>query len=211
MFDQGWQNFFGEEVTKDYFKELGAHIYDQRKAGVEIYPEEGKIFEAFKKTPHKNVKAVIIGQDPYHEPRQADGMAFSVPDRIKIPPTLNIIFKELSRDLGVPPPSSGDLSSWAEGGILLLNNVLTVERGRAGSHRSLGWQTFTDSVVTYLNGTKRDLVFCLWGNEAQRKALRIDHKRHKVLKTSHPSPLSAHLGFNGCSHFSEINKVCNLW
>lgn len=171
----------------------------------EIYPDMHDIFSCFKKTPYKNVKAVILGQDPYHEPRQAMGMSFSVPDGVPLPPSLKNIFKELYSDLGITPPESGDLTKWAERGVLLLNTVLTVRRGAANSHKDCGWQWFTDEVIKILGKKDSPVAFILWGNNARAKKQFIDRKKHLIVESAHPSPLSAYNGFFGSRPFSKTN------
>lgn len=171
----------------------------------EIYPDMHDIFSCFKKTPYKNVKAVILGQDPYHEPRQAMGMSFSVPDGVPLPPSLRNIFKELYSDLGITPPESGDLTKWAERGVLLLNTVLTVRRGAANSHKDCGWQWFTDEVIKILGKKDSPVAFILWGSNARAKKQFIDRKKHLIVESAHPSPLSAYNGFFGSRPFSKTN------
>lgn len=171
----------------------------------EIYPDMHDIFSCFKKTPYKNVKAVILGQDPYHEPRQAMGMSFSVPDGVPLPPSLKNIFKELYSDLGITPPESGDLTKWAERGVLLLNTVLTVRRGAANSHKDCGWQWFTDEVIKILGKKDSPVAFILWGSNARAKKQFIDRKKHLIVESAHPSPLSAYNGFFGSRPFSKTN------
>lgn len=176
---------------------------DQKKV---IYPKSENIFNAFNLTPFDKVEVVILGQDPYHGPDQAHGLCFSVPKKIPIPPSLINIYKEIKADLGFPIPSHGNLEHWATQGVLLLNSVLTVEKGLAASHQGRGWEQFTDHVISILNQQKNGLVFLLWGAYAQRKGQYIDMQRHLVLKAPHPSPLSAHQGFLGCRHFSKANE-----
>lgn len=211
MFDKGWATFIAKQINEEYFPPLAATIQHQRNAGAKIYPPEGDVFKALKLTPFADLKAVIIGQDPYHVEGLATGLAFSVPDGAKIPSTLNNIFRELHRDLGVPKPTSGNLEGWSSKGVLLLNSVLTVSSGKAGSHRGLGWEKFTDNLVSYTSENKEGIVFALWGADAQKKAPLIDRKKHTILKTSHPSSFSAHQGFFGCGHFKKINEACNIW
>lgn len=209
QFDAGWVQFFKNEISKDYFKKLGGTIHNHRLDGRTIYPGEGDIFNAFKMTPHAKVKAVIVGGEPHAKPGLEHGLAFSVRKGVIIPSTLNNIFQELNRDLNVPIPQHGNLDHWAKSGILLLNTVLTTEKNRPGSHRNAGWEKFTDSVLAYLNESKRGLVFCLWGTEAQAKGIGLNSKRHKILKTSHPD--NPDDGFYGCGHFSHINKETGTW
>jgi uracil-DNA glycosylase len=171
-----------------------------------IYPKGSLIFNAFEQTPFDKVKVVILGQDPYHNPEQAMGLSFSVPDGIKIPPSLMNIYKELNKDIGMPIPTTGNLTKWANQGVLLLNAVLTVRANEPASHAKIGWMNFTDDVIQLLSNEKKDLVFLLWGNFAQQKQIYIDATKHKILKAAHPSPFSAHNGFLGCKHFSATNE-----
>ena len=171
-----------------------------------IYPPGSQIFNALNSTPFEQVRVVILGQDPYHGPGQAHGLCFSVQHGVRIPPSLANIYREIQADLGISPPHHGYLQSWAEQGVLLLNAVLTVERGQAGSHQGKGWENFTDAIVHLLNEEREDLVFMLWGSYAMKKGAVIDGRKHLVLKAPHPSPLSAHRGFLGCRHFSSANE-----
>ncbi len=173
----------------------------------QVFPKGKEIFNAFQRTPFDSVSVVIIGQDPYHGPGQAHGLSFSVPEGIPIPPSLENIFKELERDFGKPRPTSGDLSHWAEQGVLLLNATLTVRAHSAGSHQNKGWEQFTDAAIKALVAEREGLVFMLWGRYAQNKEALIDTDRHYVLRAPHPSPLSAHRGFIGCGHFSATNEI----
>lgn len=184
---------------------LSEFLRDRKAAGVRIYPPGPQIFAAFDATPFDRVKVVILGQDPYHGAGQAHGLCFSVAPGVPVPPSLDNMFKEIRRDLGLPRPDHGCLLPWAERGVLLLNAVLTVEDGRPGAHQGKGWEGFTDHVVETLNRDREGLVFLLWGSYAQAKGRMIDGARHRVLKTTHPSPLSAHRGFLGCGHFSASN------
>lgn len=177
-----------------------------RRSGKEIFPKPEAVYEALALTPFATVKAVILGQDPYHGPGQAHGLSFSVPTGERIPPSLRNIYKELQSDLGITPPKHGHLECWAKQGVLLLNAVLTVESGAAGSHAGLGWERFTDDVIRKLSATRTGLVFVLWGAHAQKKAGLIDGERHLVITSAHPSPLSAHRGFFGSRPFSRINE-----
>lgn len=182
---------------------------DQLRQQQTIFPPPGQLFTALELTPFPAVKVVLLGQDPYHGPGQAHGLAFSVPEGVKAPPSLRNIFKEVSADVyggSDPPDFSTDLSRWAKQGVLLLNTVLTVEAGRAGSHRSLGWQALTDQIVTQLSQQREHLVFMLWGSQAQAKRPLLDPTPHLILDAAHPSPLSAHRGFFGCRHFSQVNR-----
>ena len=201
-----WSELLKSEFEMPYMKQLDSYLDSQEKQGLAIYPPEKDRFNAFRYTPFERVKVVILGQDPYHGPGQAHGLSFSVKDDIKIPPSLRNIYKELEQDLGIPPAAHGNLTAWAEQGVLLLNNVLTVAAGSAGSHQNQGWELFTDKVVDLLNTQASGLVFLLWGSHAQKKGNKIDRTRHLVLETSHPSPLSAYRGFLGSGQFSEINR-----
>ena len=185
---------------------LRAFLLQQREKGVRIFPPGGRIFAALDTTPFEDVKVVILGQDPYHGPGQAHGLSFSVPPGVAVPPSLVNIFAEIKRDLGHEPPGHGCLQAWAERGVLLLNAVLTVEAGRAGSHQGKGWEAFTDAVIHCLSSEREGLVFMLWGSYAQAKGRVIDRNRHAILKAPHPSPLSAYRGFIGCGHFSAANR-----
>lgn len=170
-----------------------------------FFPPPALVFSALEKTGFHQTKVVILGQDPYHGPGQAHGLSFSVPDGVPLPPSLKNIYKEISREYGVPQPVNGDLSRWAEQGVLLLNAVLTVQEGEAGSHQNRGWEPFTDAVISLLSRERQNLVFLLWGAHAQKKGLMIDRAAHLVLEAPHPSPLSAHRGFIGCGHFRKAN------
>ncbi len=203
--DKSWEDHLGQELHSPYMKELLAFLKQEQKADKKIYPPIHNIFEAFRLTPFNQVKVVILGQDPYHGPGQAHGLCFSVNKNVKIPPSLVNIFKELNNDLGLIPPEHGCLESWACQGVLLLNNVLTVEDGKAGSHHQKGWEKFTDKVIEVLNREKDNLVFILWGSPAQKKASRVDETRHKIIKSVHPSPLSVYRGFIGSKPFSQAN------
>ena len=202
--ESGWKSRLRTEFEKDYFIRLTDFIKEEyRKAS--IYPPGALIFNAFDICPFDTVKAVILGQDPYHGPGQAHGLCFSVRERIEFPPSLINIFKEIETDLGIPQPSSGDLTRWARQGVLLLNATLTVRAHQAGSHQKKGWEEFTDYVIKVLNNEKNNLVFFLWGAYAQKKGESIDRSRHLVLESVHPSPLSASRGFFGNRHFSRCN------
>ena len=185
---------------------LRQFLRNEKSQGKQIFPPGEQIFNALNTTPLGRVKVVILGQDPYHGPGQAHGLCFSVLPGVAVPPSLKNIFKELKADLGVPTPSHGYLQSWAEQGVLLLNAVLTVEKAMAASHQGKGWEQFTDKVVEVVNQNKEQVVFLLWGSYAQKKGLIIDRKRHNVLQSTHPSPLSAYRGFLGCQHFSQVNQ-----
>mgnify|MGYP003574900914 CR=1 FL=1 len=203
--DKSWLDLLEGEFTKPYMKELRKFLTEEAKNGKTIYPKSDDIFAALNLTPFDQVKVVILGQDPYHGPNQAHGLSFSVKPGVKIPPSLVNIYKELHDDLGVRIPKHGYLESWAKQGVLLLNNVLTVEDGKAGSHHMKGWEQFTDKIIEILNEKKENLVFILWGSPAQKKAKSVDEKKHFVLKSVHPSPLSSYRGFFGSKPFSQTN------
>jgi uracil-DNA glycosylase len=193
-------------MEKPYMIGLVSFIENERSKGKIIYPKDKEVFEALKLTPFEKVKVVILGQDPYHGEGQAHGLCFSVKKGIKPPPSLINIFKELKDDLKIHPPQHGCLESWAKEGVLLLNSVLTVEAGKAGSHHGKGWEQFTDKIIEILNEKKTNLVFILWGGPAQKKASRVDQNKHLVLKSAHPSPLSVYRGFLGSKPFSKTNN-----
>jgi uracil-DNA glycosylase len=201
-----WKSRLMDEFGKPYMAGLREFLQKERAAGKTIYPKGNEYFAALDHTPFDQVKVVILGQDPYHGVNQAHGLCFSVRPGVALPPSLQNIFAELKNDLGVEPPGHGYLAAWAEQGVLLLNATLTVEAGRAGSHQNRGWEQFTDAVIHALAREREHLVFVLWGNYAQKKGAFIDTRRHLVLKSAHPSPLSAHSGFFGCRHFSRINE-----
>ena len=186
-------------------KQLRAFLAAEKATGKTIYPPSALWFNALNRTPFSKVKVVILGQDPYHGPHQAHGLCFSVLDGVPPPPSLVNIFSEIKRDLGIIPPSHGNLTAWADQGVLLMNAVLTVEQSKAGSHQGKCWEVFTDRVIELLNEQRDHLVFLLWGNYAQKKGALIDQNKHLVLKSSHPSPLSAYRGFIGNAHFSQTN------
>ncbi len=203
-----WQEVLGPVKRADFFQQLMARIDAERAAGKAIYPPASEVFNAFTLTPLDNVKVVILGQDPYHGPGQAHGLSFSVQSGVKTPPSLVNIYKELAQDIeGFHIPEHGNLTAWAEQGVLLLNTVLTVEQGKAHSHAKWGWETFTDAVIKSVNDTQHGVVFLLWGSHAQKKGQNIDTQKHYVLNAPHPSPLSAHRGFLGCRHFSQTNTL----
>lgn len=203
--EQSWCKLLQSEFEKPYMEELDNFLFSEKANNKIIYPEERLIFNAFNSTPFKDVKVVILGQDPYHGPEQAHGLCFSVLPDIRIPPSLLNIYKELKNDLGIEIPVHGYLQSWAEQGVLMLNATLTVEKNNAGSHQAKGWEQFTDRVIQLLNEQREGLVFFLWGSYAQKKGQFIDSKKHLVLKAPHPSPLSAHRGFFGIKHFSKAD------
>lgn len=203
--EESWKAHLRQEFEKPYFKTLTDFVRAEHARGM-VYPSGGSIFNAFDCCPFDDVKVVIVGQDPYHQPGQAHGLCFSVNDGVQIPPSLVNIFKEIENDLGKPAPSSGNLERWAKQGVLLLNATLTVQPNRAGSHQGKGWEEFTDAVIQHLATKRNNLVFILWGAYAQRKGASIDANRHLILKSPHPSPLSAHRGFFGNKHFSTTNN-----
>ncbi|MEY4134007.1 MAG: hypothetical protein RL386_357 [Bacteroidota bacterium] len=202
--EPSWKAILQEEFDQPYFRSLAAFLKTEKGAGKTIYPPGNLIFNAFEHTPYEQVKVVILGQDPYHNPGEAMGLCFSVPQGIKIPPSLQNIYKELHSDLGLPIPGHGDLTQWADRGVFLLNAMLTVEKNKAGSHQQIGWQTFTDAVIRKLSERRSGLVFMLWGNFARKKSQLVDASRHLVLEAAHPSPL-AQGAFFGCRHFSRAN------
>lgn len=202
--EQSWKALLQEEFDKPYFAELTEFVRAEYKS-YRIYPPGSQIFNAFNLCPFDKVKVVIIGQDPYHGPGQAHGLCFSVNDGVPFPPSLRNIFKEINADTGAPIPQSGNLTRWATQGVLLLNATLTVREHSAGSHQRRGWETFTDAVIRIISEQKSKVVFILWGAYAQSKASLIDSSRHLVLRSVHPSPLSAHAGFFGNHHFSLAN------
>jgi uracil-DNA glycosylase len=204
--EPGWKEALREEFDKPYMRELSEFLRAEKAAGKVIYPPGPMIFNALNSTPLDQVKVVVIGQDPYHGPGQAHGLCFSVQPGVPAPPSLVNIFKELKRDLNIDIPEHGYLQSWAEQGVLLLNTSLTVQQASAGSHADKGWQPFTDKVIEVVNARPGNLVFLLWGAHAQSKQKLIDSTRHLVLKSAHPSPLSAYRGFLGNGHFSRTNK-----
>lgn len=201
-----WLTPLQDEFQSPYFEDLKKFI-QQEKSQHTIYPPGSKIFAAFDHTPFNDVKVVILGQDPYHGPGQANGLSFSVSEGIKLPPSLKNIFKEIHQDLGFPIPTSGDLSHWADQGVLMLNAVLTVRHKEAGSHQKRGWENFTDAVIKKISDEREGIVFMLWGNFARSKKTLIDSSKHYMLEAPHPSPFSAHTGFFGCSHFSKTNEL----
>ena len=203
---QSWLAEIGSEFDKPYMKGLSDFLRAEKRAGKTIFPAGDLIFNALDSTPFDKVKVVIIGQDPYHGPGQAHGLCFSVLPGVAFPPSLQNVFKELSQSLNMPMPESGCLQSWADQGALLLNATLTVEQARAGSHQGKGWETFTDAIIHALDEKKENVVFILWGSYAQKKAAFVDTEKHLVLKSPHPSPLSAHRGFYGNEHFSKANE-----
>lgn len=201
-----WKTRLAEEFEKSSMKSLREFLVSELKKGKKIFPRGDDYFAALNAVPFEKVRVVIVGQDPYHGPGQAHGLSFSVPEGIPFPPSLQNIFKEMHQDLGLPIPSSGNLSDWAKQGILLLNSVLTVENGKAASHQGKGWEQFTDKIIHLLNEERENLVFVLWGGYAQKKAIFVDRKKHLVIESPHPSPLSSYRGFFGSKPFSRINQ-----
>lgn len=205
--DGSWLKYLEAEFNLDYMVQLKQFLQQEKAQGKIIYPPGAEIFNALNSTPFDEVKVVIVGQDPYHGPRQAHGLSFSVQEGVALPPSLRNIYKELDQDLGIKNEPYGSLQSWADQGVLLLNAVLTVEQNQAASHQGKGWERFTDVIISALNEHRDGLVFILWGSYAQKKGGAIDTQRHTILKSPHPSPLSAHRGFFGCRHFSQTNQV----
>ncbi|MEZ5014668.1 MAG: uracil-DNA glycosylase [Chitinophagales bacterium] len=203
--DAEWKAVLSAEFRKAYFQNIRYFLKREKEAGKIIYPPGGLIFHAFNRTPFSAVRVVILGQDPYHGPGQAQGLCFSVPEGISIPPSLVNIYKELNSDVGKAIPTSGNLEHWADQGVFLLNAILTVEKDKPASHQHIGWQYFTDAAIEALSREREHLVFMLWGSFAQQKAQLIDAQKHCILRAPHPSPLSAHRGFLGCTHFSLAN------
>lgn len=204
--EDSWKDVLKTEFSKAYFEQTALHIKTEKSQGKTIYPPGGLIFNAFNTTPFDKVKVVILGQDPYHGPCQAHGLCFSVQDGIPPPPSLINIFKELQDDIGIDPPTHGNLTHWAQQGVFLLNASLTVRAGEPMSHSKIGWAQFTDTVIKTISDKKKHVVFLLWGKFAQEKKVLIDETKHLILKAAHPSPLSAHAGFLGCKHFSKTNE-----
>lgn len=200
-----WETHLSQELTRPYMLELFTFLKTEEMKGKVIYPQKEDIFAALNLTPFDQVKVVILGQDPYHGRDQAHGLCFSVKPGVKIPPSLQNIFKELKSDLGIDPSQDGSLIPWAQQGVLLLNTVLTVESGKAGSHHNRGWEEFTDKIIETLNHSHQNLVFILWGSPAQKKAASVDATKHCILKSVHPSPLSSYRGFFGSKPFSQTN------
>ncbi len=201
-----WNPLLKEEFEKSYWKELQSYVYEERTRS-KVFPEHNQVFTAFHLTPFIDVKVLILGQDPYHGEGQAHGLSFSVQRGVPIPPSLKNIYKELHSDLGIEPPTHGNLEPWALQGVLLLNATLTVRAHQPGSHQGKGWETFTDQVIRKVNEKEEKTIFFLWGAFARKKSALIDHGRHHVIESAHPSPLSAHRGFFGSRPFSEANRV----
>ncbi len=206
--EPGWKAQLQTEFSKPYFAGIKQFLADEKAKGKIIFPPGPLIFNAFDKTPFEKVRVVILGQDPYHGPGQAMGLCFSVPREIPVPASLKNIFKEINKDLGLPIPRHGDLTSWTTQGVFLLNAILTVEKNQAGSHSKIGWHLFTDAVIKTLSDNRNGLIFLLWGNYARSKKPLIDPQRHTILEAAHPSPL-ARDAFKGCSHFSKTNSILN--
>ena len=204
--EEGWKQALADEFEQPYFADLRSFLLSEKQAGKTIFPPGPLIFNAFNQTPFDALRVVILGQDPYHNPGEAMGLSFSVPRGVRVPPSLQNIYREIHSDLGLPIPKHGDLSRWAEQGVLLLNAMLTVEANKPASHQKIGWQTFTDAVIRRVSEQKEGVVFLLWGRFAQGKKLLIDTARHTVLESAHPSPLAGD-AFQGCRHFSKTNAV----
>ncbi|MEO6722534.1 MAG: uracil-DNA glycosylase [Ferruginibacter sp.] len=206
--EPSWKEVLKNEFTKSYFLEIVTFLKTERSAGKVIYPPGPLIFNAFNQTPFDSVRVVVLGQDPYHNPGQAHGLSFSVPNGIKPPPSLVNIYKEIQKDIGVAMPAEyGNLTRWAEQGVLLLNAILTVRANDPASHSKIGWMEFTDAVIKKISDQKEGVVFLLWGKFAQDKQTLIDETKHFILKAAHPSPFSADKGFFGCKHFSKTNEL----
>jgi uracil-DNA glycosylase len=204
--EESWKQALAEEFQKPYFSDIKQFLQEAKQAGKTIYPPGPLIFNAFNKTPFDAVKVVILGQDPYHNPGEAMGLCFSVPRGVKVPPSLVNIYKEIKAELGIEPASHGDLTHWADQGVLLLNAMLTVEARQPASHQKIGWQTFTDAVIQCISKKKDGVVFLLWGNFARGKKALIDQSKHYVLESAHPSPLAGN-AFQGCGHFAYTNDI----
>jgi uracil-DNA glycosylase len=202
--NETWRIALDAEWEEPYFQDIKAFLREQKAAGKTIYPAGKLLFNAFDTTPLPNVRVVILGQDPYHGANQAMGLSFSVPDGVRVPPSLVNVYKELKNSLNITPPQSGDLTRWAEQGVFLLNTALTVEAGKAGSHSKIGWQLFTDAVIRAVSKHCENVVFMLWGNHAKAKRVLIDTTKHCVLEAAHPSPLAGN-AFQGCNHFVAAN------
>ncbi|EGK8048314.1 uracil-DNA glycosylase [Campylobacter lari] len=204
--EQTWKEFLKDEFLKPYFLEIKTHYINAINEGKTIYPPANLIFNAFNLAPLQDLKIILLGQDPYHNPHQAMGLSFSVPMGVRIPPSLLNIYKELQDDLNIPIARHGDLSKWAKQGILLLNSILSVEANKPASHAHFGWQKFTDAVISKLSNEKEGLVFLLWGNYAKNKKVLINTQKHFILEAAHPSPLARN-AFLGCKHFSKSNEI----
>ena len=204
--ESGWKAQLKDEFSKPYFAQIKQFLRQEKQNGKVIYPPGPEIFNAFNLTPFDKVRVVILGQDPYHGPHQAMGLCFSVSQRVRIPASLQNIYKELHADIGCPVPPHGDLSTWASQGVFMLNAILTVEKGKAGSHSKIGWQLFTDAVIKKISDQRSGVVFLLWGNFARSKKVLIDERKHTILEAAHPSPLARN-AFSGCRHFSKTNHI----
>ncbi|GMN89766.1 uracil-DNA glycosylase [Francisella sciaenopsi] len=206
-----WSDVLAAEKQKDYFKAILEFLASETKSGKIIFPNKADIFNAFKYTEFDNLKVVILGQDPYHNYNQAHGLAFSVEQGVEVPPSLRNIYKELERSIsGFKAPNHGCLTSWAQQGVFLLNTTLTVEAHKANSHKDIGWEIFTDTVIQKISDNKTNVVFMLWGSHARKKKNLIDATKHLILESSHPSPLSVYRGFEGCDHFVKANQYLTL-
>ncbi len=203
--ESSWQNILQDELKKKYFNDLEYFLNKEIRSHI-VYPVKQNLFSALNLCRFNNIKVVIMGQDPYHSPNQAHGLAFSVMHS-KMPRSLNNVFKELNNDLNINPSNNGNLSSWAEQGVLLLNSILSVRKNQPGSHKKKGWENFTDAIIQKISFYKKGVVFLLWGEFAKKKKTLINQNKHFILTTSHPSPLSANKGFFGCKHFSKTNKI----
>lgn len=201
-----WEDFFKEEEKKEYYQNLMSQVNKAYKTTT-VFPPKDKIYNAFDLTPLENTKVVLLGQDPYHGAGQAQGLAFSTPSDIKNPPSMRNMLKEINEDIGKSSCENGDLTSWAKDGVLLINAILTVEEAKAKSHHKMGWEKFTDNLITFISNNCKDVVFILWGASAIKKQKIIDESKHYILSGVHPSPLSAYRGFFGCKHFSQTNEI----
>ncbi len=204
--EASWKQVLADEFEQPYFAAIKTFLLQEKQAGKTIYPPGSLIFNAFNQTPFDAVKVVILGQDPYHNPGEAMGLSFSVPKGVKVPPSLVNIFKEIKTSLGIDPPGHGDLTHWAQQGVLLLNAMLTVQARSPASHQKIGWQNFTDAVIRRISEQKEGVVFMLWGNFARQKKALIDQTKHVVLEAAHPSPLAGN-AFQGCGHFAKANEI----
>lgn len=204
--ENSWKEKLLPEFQKPYFQEVRAFLLEEKQKGAQIYPPESFIFEAFKLSSFAQTKVVILGQDPYHGPGQANGLSFSVNKGVPLPPSLKNIYKEIQQDLGINSPSHGDLTGWSQQGVLMLNSTLTVQHQSPASHQGKGWEIFTDKIIKILSQDKENLVFLLWGKFAQSKSHLINPQKHLILEAAHPSPFSAHRGFLDCKHFSQTNR-----
>ncbi|MBL7783992.1 MAG: uracil-DNA glycosylase [Saprospiraceae bacterium] len=204
--EESWKRVLADEFSQPYFADIKAFLLQEKQAGKTIYPPGPLIFNAFNQTPFDQVTVVILGQDPYHNPGEAMGLSFSVPKGVRVPPSLQNIYKEIQSSLGIEPPKHGDLTAWAQQGVLLLNAMLTVQARTPASHQKIGWQNFTDAVIRHISAEKEGVVFMLWGNFAKQKKALIDQSKHYVLEAAHPSPLAGN-AFQGCGHFAAANEI----